>query len=74
MCSSDLLTEDFLENQKRKKMEVLFEEKVDENSMVGYSTNYCKVICRYRKEMIHDIFNVNILKSDGKNLFGILTE
>lgn len=71
---SNKLTEDFLENQKRKKMEVLFEEKVDENSMVGYSTNYCKVICRYRKEMIHDIFNVNILKSDGKNLFGILTE
>ena len=60
----------FYKSNINKTRKVLFESKLDDNYIVGFTDNYIRVIVEGKKNMINKIFNVKLLKIQGNKILG----
>lgn len=67
---SKKLSDDFLESQIGKKLEILIERKLDDKTYEGYSKNYVKVIVKSDKDIFNEIIKVKIKEKEKTFLYG----
>lgn len=67
---SEELTDEFIDNQFNNNLEVLFEEKNENNKLHGYSKNYIRVEIDYDDKLLNEIISVKAIDRNNELLIG----
>ena len=68
------MTTEFLKKQLSEKHEVLFEENVNGNRLVGYTRNYIRFSAPYNENMKNKVAYCNGVSVEGEEIFGLASK
>lgn len=73
LLSKEMTTE-FLKKELSEKHEVLFEENINGNRLVGYTRNYIRFSAPYNEDMKNKVVYCNGLSVEGEEIFGLASK